>query len=1002
MTVEVNTKAASSDLEANYQDAPSRHRTAANTVTLDVHITGMRCTRCSNKIEQTLKAIAGIKDVAIAVGLSKGRIDYDDSIIGARDIVNSIEALGFGVSLVDETTMVDLIFKEQLDELRKWRCTFLLCLFFGLVTMILHFNMLVNVGDFHDHDHSETLILPGLSMMNLVMFLMATPTQLVGGRAFYPQALQAIRSGRSNMDVLILLATATAYGYSLLILTYFILKGYDYSPRTFFDVPPMLFTFVSLGKWLEHIAKGKTSEALTKLMVLQPRQAILAKGYKPKPDQNTAPSSDDIKGQSDVIYDKEEIVDIRLVQKGDIVKVNADTKIPVDGVIVHGTALVDESLVTGESLPQSKQVGAPVISGSINLNGIILIRATRVGKDTTLSQIVKLVESAQTTKAPVQHYADRVAAYFVPMIFFVAIVTLFVWLIIGVIRPSIIVKYHHVPKGRSSNLELTIEFAFQCALTVLSIACPCSLGLAAPTAVMVGTGVGARNGILIKSGEALENAHKVSHVVFDKTGTLTSGHPTIDKLVFFGDRSNLTKSEHIVRHVKILLNLIAATEVNSNHPLAETLTKFSSYVLNCETFWKPTKFSNLPGLGAEASFDLTPEDKKQVQPTGSLIDDSLFTVLRNFSSTIEQKDVAASQSNGNTNHQLISLDSLDNKALDVIQLSDDVAVAENKQQALGNHTKSNIRLETCIKNANIELILADAGVDCFDLDSTSNIRVHIGSVSLMSDKRLQISKLVESMVSEESDKGNTCILIAVNDKILAFASLSDEIKGEAQLAIFTLKRMNLKLILLTGDSKKCAQSVARQVGITDVFAEVLPRDKMMKIKSLQEAGHKVAMVGDGINDSPALAQADVGIAIARGSDIAIEAAKIVLVKNDLLDVVYALEISKRTVNRIHLNFLFATLYNLLGVPLAAGLFLPIGFWLQPWMGSAAMAASSLSVVCSSLALNFYKRPKRESLQTNDYRKYAARTLRACGAARWQTESDEIEMSHRLLDDSNSC
>lgn len=1001
MTCEADIKSSLRDLEANFQDhatALDTSQVASTTITVDVHITGMRCTRCSNKIEQTLKAIDGIKDVAIAVGLSKGRIEYDGSTIGIRDIMATIKSLGFGVELVDETSKVDLMFKEQLEELEKWRNTFLLCLLFGLVTMVVHVKMLVNIGDFHQHDHDETLVLPGLSMMNLVMFLMATPTQLVGGRAFYPQALAAMRNGRSNMDVLILLATLTAYSYSLLILTYFMLRGYDYSPRTFFDVPPMLFTFVSLGKWLEHIARGKTSEALTKLMILQPSEAILVKSFKSKSDTTTkeasAPTtiSENDKQQTDYAYDREEIVDIRLVQKDDIVKVNADTKIPVDGVIVHGTALVDESLVTGESLPLSKKVGSPVISGSVNLNGIMLIRATRVGKETTLSQIVKLVESAQTTKAPVQHYADKVAAYFVPLIFFMALTALFVWLIIGIIRPSIIMKYHHIPAGRSSDLELAIEFAFQCALTVLSIACPCSLGLAAPTAVMVGTGVGAKNGILIKSGEALENAHKVSHIVFDKTGTLTLGHPTIDKLVFFGNQAKLTASELIVRHVKILLNLVAATEINSNHPLAEGLTKFSAHVLSSDSFWKPLKFNNLPGLGAEASFDLASQDKNLSKPDGSLIDDCLFTMLRNYSSGQDGDGSSTKEQPPDINagtKQLINID-----------LSRESDAKENTDANIDQQSQQQVYLETRINKATLGVMLAADNVPELDIDKP--IEVCIGSVSMMAKKEVAVPKMVESIVSEESNRGNTCILISVNGKIHALASLNDEIRSDAQLAIFILKRMSLKLVLLTGDSKKSAQSVARQVGISNVLAEVMPRDKMMKIKSLQESGHKVAMVGDGINDSPALAQADVGIAIARGSDIAIEAAKIVLVKNDLLDVVYALDISKRTVNRIRLNFLFATLYNVLGIPLAAGLFLPFGFSLQPWMGSAAMAASSLSVVCSSLALNFYRRPKRESLQTVDYRKYAARTLKACGTTKWQTENDEIEMSHRLLDDSNVC
>ena len=785
------------------------------------------------------------------------------------------------------------------------------------------------------------------------------------------------------MDVLIMLATSTGYGYSISVLIYFILRGYDYSPRTFFDIPPMLFTFVSLGRWLEHIARGKTSEALTKLMVLQPSEATLVEGYEPVEKANNDVAQETYK------HDKETVVNIRLVQRGDIVKVNSDSKIPVDGVVVHGSTLADESLVTGESLPIPKRVGSPVISGSMNLNGIILIRATRVGRDTTLAQIVRLVESAQTTKAPVQQYADRVAAYFVPSIFFLSLTTLFTWFIIGLLEPSIIQRYHEAPSGKSSQLEISIEFAFQCALTVLSIACPCSLGLATPTAVMVGTGVGAKNGILIKSAEALETAHQVSHIVFDKTGTITSGNPIIEKLIIFGAKAKLVDSVSILRHVKRVIRLVGSTEVNSTHPLAKALAKFAIDVLGSQSLLKPVKYDSHPGLGAEAVFQVESLD----QNDSGLVDDSMYSLLRKHFGGKERPQAAAS----NTSH-LINLDSLDSS------INDDPKQTDTNPMESSSWTGAGTKLETRIRGALLEIVLEQDNLsDSSALDSDlDRFDVCIGNLALLGRKIIGLRKSVERVISEESNRGNTCVLVAVNSEVCSIASLSDEIKSEAQLAMFTLRRMNLKLSLLTGDSKNSAQSVGRRVGISNVFAEVLPHEKMMKIKAIQESGQKVAMIGDGINDSPALAQADVGIAIARGSDIAVEAANIVLVKNDLLDVVYALDISKRTVRRIHLNFLFATLYNVLGIPLAAGLFLPLGFSLQPWMGSAAMAASSLSVVCSSLALNFYRRPKRESLQTVDYKRDEERRLKVNATARWRTENDEIEMSHRLLDDSSNC
>jgi len=952
--------------------------------TIDVHITGMRCTGCSNKIEQKLKQSPGINDVAIVVGLSKGRIEYDTDKIGARDILEKIKSLGFGVELMDKNTPLDLIFKEQISDTRQWRNTFLLCLLFGFPTMVLHFNMLFTFSNHHDHDTS--MILPGLSMMNLIMFLLATPTQFIGGRAFYLPAMTAIKHGRTNMDVLILLATSTGYGYSLLIIVLSILRNYDHSPKTFFDMPPMLFTFVSLGRWLEHIARGKTSEALTKLMVLQPNEATVVSGF-----QISNQISDTQKDSYD--YLEEKVIDIRLVHKDDIVKVIGNSKIPVDGIVVYGNALVDESLVTGESLPIPKKIDSSVISGSLNLNGTLFIRTTKVGQETTLAQIVKLVESAQTTKAPVQQSADKIAAFFVPMIVTLSLISFFVWLVIGLIKPSIIMNYHRVPSEKASQIEVIIEFAFQCALTVLSIACPCSLGLATPTAVMVGTGVGAKNGILIKSAEALENAHKVSHLIFDKTGTITSGCPAIDRIIIFGNQAALSSSESIVSYVKVVLELLYSMELHSNHPLAKTLTNYLKGITDGKHLTQPKGFNSLPGLGAEAEFVqlnlLKPQETIDVkqQRSGSLLEDCLYTLLRNFTPTSILPEATEDRK----------------KSTCLISIEDN----SNKNSA-PTERLNDIKLETKINGVILELILSAGLESRGSANSSESTKVCVGSLALMKQREVSVGKLVEEIVENGAKNGSTCVLFAIGGEVVAVVWLSDEIKPEAPLAVHMLKRMNLNISLLTGDSKTSATSVARRVGIENVFAEVLPHDKMTKIKQLQGLGHKVAMVGDGVNDSPALAQADVGIAIARGSEIAVEAANVVLVKNDLLDVVQAFEISRRTVKRIHLNFVFATLYNILGIPLAAGIFLPFGFSLQPWMGSAAMAASSVSVVCSSLALNLYKGPKRDSLLASGYRSGRDSRVRLTSQDDWRVkpEGDQneeiIEMSHRLLDDPNVC
>lgn len=835
--------------------------------TIDVHISGMRCTRCSNKIEQHVKDLTGIRSIVVALSLSKGHIEYDDRLIGVRDIIGAIEGLGFKVTLIEENTPVDLMSVQQHDELKKWRNTFLMCIIFGFVTMILHARMLVSTEEDHHHNHDH-LVLPGLSSMNLIMFILSTPTQIIGAFAFYPQALAAIRHGRSNMDVLILLATSTGYMYSIIILAYFMLIQADYSPRTFFDIPPMLFTFVSLGRWLEHIARGKTSEALTKLMVLQPNEATLIEGFVMDSDTNQA--------DGQYTCEKESVVDIRLVQKGDIVKVTSDSKIPVDGVVIRGSALVDESLVTGESMPVSKGIGKSVICGSINLNGLLLIRASRVGNDTTLAQIVKMVETAQTSKAPVQQYADKVASYFVPFIFFMSITTLFVWFMIGLMKPSIVNKYHQALGLKSSDLERAIEFAFQCALTVLSIACPCSLGLATPTAVMVGTGIGAENGILIKSAEALENAHNVKHVVFDKTGTITTGNPCISKLTIFGLRRDLVSQQLVSSYIKKIVALIGSTETNSNHPLARALTNFATETLGLEYLTKPKDYKSLPGLGAEAIFDsCSLEAMSRLE--GSVLDDCMFDFMKD-SHLSERK-------NHKKQSKLIDLDSRDSSLCNEGVDDDGKIAAENgarKANVSEHHQTVTVKqsddvernqkhtdkiiFNTLVKNVTLELILAadqasSEQIGLPDLkipptDSEKSLDVLIGSPLLFAKKKVPIHKLAEGFLAEQTSQGCTCVLVSINGKLSAIVSLSDEIKNEAQLAIFTLRRMNLKLSLLTGDNKRSAESVAAQVGIDNVFAEVLPRDKMMIIKTLQESGSKVAMVGDGVNDSPALAQGE--------------------------------------------------------------------------------------------------------------------------------------------------
>ncbi|XP_049729247.1 copper-transporting ATPase 1 isoform X1 [Elephas maximus indicus] len=854
---------------------------------LELVVRGMTCASCVHKIESTLTKHRGIFYCSVALATNKAHIKYDPEIIGPRDIIHTIESLGFEASLVKKDRSASHL--DHKREIRQWRRSFLVSLFFCIPVMGLMIYMMVMDRYLAALHHNQTMsqeeminihssmflehqILPGLSIMNLLSFLLCVPVQFFGGWYFYIQAYKALKHKAANMDVLIVLATTIAFAYSLVILLVAMCERAKVNPITFFDTPPMLFVFIALGRWLEHIAKGKTSEALAKLISLQATEATI------------------VTFDSDNILLSEEQVDVELVQRGDIIKVVPGGKFPVDGRVIEGHSMVDESLITGEAMPVAKKSGSTVIAGSINQNGSLLIRATHVGADTTLSQIVKLVEEAQTSKAPIQQFADKLSGYFVPFIVIISIATLLVWIIIGFLNFEIVETFFPGYNRSISQTETIIRFAFQASITVLCIACPCSLGLATPTAVMVGTGVGAQNGILIKGGEPLEMAHKVKVVVFDKTGTITHGTPVVNQVKV------LVESNRIPRNK--ILAIVGTAESNSEHPLGAAVTKYCKQELDTETLGTCIDFQVVPGCGISCKVT------------------NIEGLLRKDSWKIEENNIK--------NAALVQID--------------------------GNNEQSSTS-SSMIIDAQLSKAL-----------NAQQYKVLIGNREWMTRNGLIINNDVDDSMTEHEKKGRTAILVAVDDELCGLIAIADTVKPEAELAVHILKSMGLEVVLMTGDNSKTAKSIASQVGITKVFAEVLPSHKVAKVKQLQEEGKRVAMVGDGINDSPALAMANVGIAIGTGTDVAIEAADVVLIRNDLLDVVASIDLSRKTVKRIWINFVFALIYNLVGIPIAAGVFMPIGLVLQPWMGSAAMAASSVSVVLSSLFLKLYRKPTYENYE----------------------------------------
>ena len=726
-------------------------------------ITGMTCATCATRIEKGLNKLEGISFANVNLALENATVEYNPSQINVSDIIARVEKLGYGaINKEDEKEAID--YREQ--AIQKQKKKFIIS---AILSLPLLWSM---VGHF---SFTSFIYMPEFLMNPWVQMALATPVQFIIGKQFYVSAYKALRNGSANMDVLVVMGTSAAYFYS--VYQAIITIGQHHTAQLYFETSSVLITLIILGKLFEAKAKGRSSEAIKKLMGLQAKTALV------------------LRDEMEIEIPLEEVV------TGDTLLVKPGEKIPVDGVVSEGNSAVDESMLTGESIPVDKTIGDALFGSTINKNGFIRMNATKIGRDTALSQIIKVVEDAQGSKAPIQRLADKISGVFVPIVIGIAIITFLVWIIW--VNPG----------------EVTP--ALEALIAVLVIACPCALGLATPTSIMAGSGRAAEFGILFKGGEHLETTHHINTVIVDKTGTVTNGKPELTDVIVAND---VNEEE--------FLSLVGSAEKQSEHPLAEAIVKgIQDRGITLDTV---QEFEAIPGYGVKTK--------------------------------VNQKEIL------------------------------------------------------------------------------------VGTRKLMNQYNVDISNILTVMEELEAN-GKTAMLASIDGQYAGLIAVADTIKETSKKAIKRLREMNIDVIMMTGDNQRTAKAIGKEVGIDHVIAEVLPEGKAEEVKKLQAAGKKVAMVGDGINDAPALAVADIGMAIGTGTDVAMEAADITLIRGDLNSIADAIIMSHKTMRNIKQNLFWAFAYNTLGIPIAA-----VGL-LAPWVAGAAMAFSSVSVVLNALRLQRVKLEK---------------------------------------------
>ena len=776
---------------------------------ITIKVGGMGCAACSARIERALRELKGVESADVNLAAEKAAVIFDPQAADIQTIKDTINGLGYqAIEDTNKSPEDDKLKKKQEINTLKVKL-----LFSALFSIPLLYTAMAPMISFLSLPFPNFISPMRFPLAYSLLQLGLTIPVIAAGFRFYTTGFKSLFQRSPNMDSLIAVGTSAAVLYSLFSVFQITQGNHMAVESLYFETAAVIITFVLLGKFLETLSKRRAGEAVKKLMSLTPKTAVIIKDG------------------------KEKEIQIDDVIPGNIVVVKPGAKIPVDGTVTEGQSSVDESMLTGESMPVDKSSGDSVFGGTVNYNGVIFFKAEKTGSKTVLAQIIKLVEDAQSSKAPIARLADIIAGYFVPAVCAIAVLAAVVWFIAA--AAGIV----NLPEGKSA-----VEFALTIFISVLVIACQCALGLATPTAIITGTGKGAQNGILIKNGQALETAGKTQIVVFDKTGTITEGKPEVVFIKIINDELENKNEEKNIEAVNSFLQIAAAAEKNSEHPLGQAIVREAEK--RNLTLHPVTDFKALPGLGIEAKINL--------QNSSFLIAHSSF--------------------------------------------------------------------------------------------SNQPISILIGNKKFMQEKNIDLDEF-EKFSGKLEEEGKTVVFIAFNEKMHGCIALADMIKKNSKTAVEKLKKMGIDVVMITGDNKQTAEAIAKEAGIDRVTAQVLPQDKSAEIKKLQSEGKKITMVGDGVNDAPALTQADTGIAVGSGTDTAVEAADIVLMRNDMSDVPAAVNLSKRTLRIIKQNLFWAFCYNILGIPIAAGvLYIFGGPLLNPMFAAAAMSLSSVSVVLNALRI----------------------------------------------------